>query len=113
MQYGELSDRLSGLLHCFFERRFKVSGAEIAQRFMAPFCVIKQFNILKDALLGFLSCLIRVMVHPFSFEAAEESFHTGVVPNVSLPAHTALNAMSFELLHEYFTRVLTASVTVV
>ena len=49
--------------------------------------VVKDFDVLEEALSGLSSCLIIVMVYHFFFQGGEEGFHGSIVPAVSLATH--------------------------
>ncbi len=61
--------------------------AQIAQRRMTAFPIVKHFDILKDRPLRLLTGLIGVPVRPLPFERTEKRLHGRVIVAIPFAAH--------------------------
>ena len=71
---------------------FELVGGLVAERLVSAFWIVKGFDVLEHAELGFFEVVELSPVGPLVFEAPEEAFHDGVVVAVARAAHRALDA---------------------
>ena len=85
--------------------------ADVADGRMSAFLFVPQgdflrgvepFNAVKDISAQFISSGIAFPAKPFCLQGGEETFHSGVVPTVSAPAHAVYDAVRFEQSLEIF-----------
>ena len=62
---------------------------------METMTIIKHFNILDHVTSGFVLGLINDVSDPLGFKRVKKAFHHGIIPAVSLSAHTASHAILF------------------
>ena len=74
---------------------FKTIWVFVTQERMETMTVIKHFNILDHVTSGFVPGLINDVSDPLGFKRVEKAFYYGIIPAVSLPAHTANHAVLF------------------
>ena len=73
--------------------QFELSGGEVSQRGVSTDAVIKDFDVFKQALAGFVSGLIPLVMNEFFLQGGKEAFHRRVVPTVGLSAHRTRDAV--------------------
>ena len=65
---------------------------------MAPLPMIEHLDILKDVLCRLAPRRVLSMVHEFTLQRPEETFHAGVVPAIAFAAHAGRDAVRGEQL---------------
>jgi hypothetical protein len=68
---------------------------------MASFSIIKNFDVIKQALDRFCSASVLIVVDPFTLQPSKEAFGNSIIIAVSLAAHTTDDSVFLEhfLLH--------------
>ena len=95
------------LLSSFFQKPlfFKFSGADISQVRMPSSAVVKHFDVVADIFFSFISGFVLCKKYSLGFQAAKETLCHGIVPAVSLAAHTANDTKRIQ----YFLKVITTN----
>src|SRR5690606_31616583 len=70
--------------------------AFVPQVRMQTAAVVKHSDVIQYILLGFMAGLVAPPLNPLLLQAAEEAFYNSIVPAVTLPAHAAFKAVSFQ-----------------
>ena len=70
--------------------------SQIAECGMASLAIVKNFDIFKDFGPSLLTGVLVPAMDEFHFQSVEKTFGHRVIPAISLPAHTALDARGFE-----------------
>jgi len=65
---------------------------------VAPLPIIEHLDILKDVLCRLAPRRVLSMVHEFTLQRPEETFHAGVVPAIACAAHAGRDAVRGEQL---------------
>ena len=55
---------------------------------MSPGPIIKGFDVIKGAASGLRSCLKRLAINAFTFEAMKKSFHGRIIVTIGSATHT-------------------------
>ena len=63
---------------------------------MAPFPVIEDFDVIKQALDGFGPAYVPIVIDPLAFESSKKAFGDRIVIAVALAAHAADDIVFFE-----------------
>ena len=54
---------------------------------MEPLTIVVSFDVGEQVVPGGIPGWVASLVHEFSFQSAEATFHRSIVPTISLPAH--------------------------
>ena len=54
---------------------------------MKPLTIVISFDVGEQVVPGGIPGWVASLVHEFGFDSAEATFHRGIVPAISLPAH--------------------------
>src|SRR3984893_15699431 len=54
---------------------------------MEPLTIVVSFDVGEQVVPGGIPGFVASLVHEFSFQSAEATFHRSIVPTISLPAH--------------------------
>ena len=73
---------------------------------MKSLSVIKHGDVFQYVLLGVIASLVVLPLHLLLLQAAKEAFNHGVIPTVTLAAHTALEPVGLEQSPECFAGIL-------
>jgi hypothetical protein len=76
---------------------FELQRTEIPQVLIKPLAIVESFHERKDLPTRLLPRVIRLMMHQFILQCAEEALGHGIVVAVALPAHTRCDTERGEL----------------
>lgn len=91
---------------------FEISRRTIPNRRMDALVVVKDFDVLKDAFLGFGTGRIFVQVDQFIFYDTVKGFNASIIEAVAFTAHAADHGVDLKLLLVLMRGVLAAAIRV-
>ena len=74
----------------------ELDWAFVVQNRVPADAVVEHFDVLEDALTGFSSCQVILVVDQFFLKRAQETFHHRIIPAVPFATHAAGDSVAFK-----------------